>query len=124
MRQREKLPRGDFDRIRDQQLVFRALLDKVSSSGVLTNPLKLNRLLTTVSQAITVDERVRLTDLVLELKGIRSNDLRFATVPTTTSSLKTPAGSAVALDPAKSSALFAAIRDDTVDAWLADNSSR
>jgi LCP family protein required for cell wall assembly len=124
MRQRKNLARGDFDRIRDQQLVFRALLEKVSSSGVLTNPLKLNRLLSTVSRSITVDQRVNIKDLIFELKGIRSNDLRFATVPASTASLRTPAGSAVVLDPVKSSALFAAIRNDTIDAWLAENPSR
>jgi hypothetical protein len=35
--------------------------------------------------------------------------------------LKTPAGSAVRLDKVKSAAMFAAIKADTIDEWLAAN---
>ncbi|HEX5740527.1 MAG TPA: LCP family protein, partial [Pilimelia sp.] len=45
VRQRKQFPDGDFARMRHQQQLLKALLDKAASAGVLTSPGKLNSFL-------------------------------------------------------------------------------
>ncbi|WIM93868.1 hypothetical protein ACTOB_005861 [Actinoplanes oblitus] len=42
-------------------------------------------------------------------------------MPYSSAGLRTPAGTAVRLDARKAPAMFAAIRNDTIDQWLAAN---
>lgn len=121
MRQRKTVPGGDFGRIQNQQRVVLAVAKKMSVKGLITNPVKLNRVLTTVADAVTVDQNVDLPDLALGLKNIRPTNMTFTTLPIITDNLSTPAGSSVELDPVKGEALFSALRDDTMDAWFAAN---
>jgi LCP family protein required for cell wall assembly len=121
MRQRKTVPGGDFGRIQNQQRVVLAVAKKMSVKGLITNPIKLNRVLTTVADAVTVDQNVNLPDLALGLKNIRPANMKFATLPIVTDNLSTPAGSSVQLDTVKGDALFTALRDDTMDEWFAAN---
>jgi LCP family protein required for cell wall assembly len=121
MRNRMYVPGGDFGRMKDQQLVVQGIIQKVSAQGLLTNPLVLDRLLTTAAQSLTIDKTLNLRQLVTSVKDIKPSAVTFATVPFITDNLKTPAGSSVELDPQKCAALFAAVRSDTVDQWLAAN---
>jgi LCP family protein required for cell wall assembly len=120
-RERYNSPGGDFGRIYNQQLVVRGLIQKVADGGVLTNPFKFDDFVGTVADALTLDENVSLRELGISLRHIRPDGVQFATVPYTTASLRTPAGSAVQLDEARSRALFAAIREDAVGDWFAAN---
>ncbi|WP_328476959.1 LCP family protein [Actinoplanes sp. NBC_00393] len=121
MRQRYEVPGGDFGRMHNQQLVVKAVIAKVSKSGALTNPLELDSLLGIAAGALTVDESLDLRDLAFAVRDIRPQSIAYATVPSSTASLRTKAGSAVQLDPKKSAAMFAAIKNDTIDQWLAAN---
>ncbi|WP_434740482.1 LCP family protein [Micromonospora sp. SH-82] len=121
VRQRHDVPGGDFGRILDQQLVVRAVAEQVTSGNLLANPAKLDRLLTTAAEALTVDRDLDLTELALAVRRIRPESLRFVTVPVADPALHTPAGSAVKLDDRLAADLFTAVRDDTVDRWLAAN---
>jgi LCP family protein required for cell wall assembly len=119
MRQRYDVPGGDFGRINNQQLVVKGVIAKVSKGDLLSDPLTFDRLMVTVAGALTVDKSLDLRKLALAVKGIAPGAITYATVPYTTASLRTPAGAAVRLDPAKSAAMFAALRDDTIDRWPA-----
>jgi LCP family protein required for cell wall assembly len=121
MRQRKAVPGGDFGRIHDQQLVVKAIAEKVSAEGMLTNPFRLDELLTTAAEALTIDKSLNLRELALTARRIKPANIKFATVPYTSAGLKTHAGSAVKLDDAKAKEMFAAIRDDAIQAWLAAN---
>jgi len=121
MRQRKAVPGGDFGRIHDQQLVVKAVAEKVSAERMLTNPLRLDELLVTAAEALTIDKSLDLKELALTVRRIKPSNMSFATVPYTSASLKTHAGSAVKLDDAKAKEMFAAIRDDTIQQWLAAN---
>ncbi|WP_327030653.1 LCP family protein [Micromonospora sp. NBC_01740] len=81
-RQRKQFADGDFARIRHQQQVIKAILDKVSSGGVLTNPGKLNSFLQATSDSVSVDKDLSLLDMATELRGLRSGNLFFLTSPT------------------------------------------
>ena len=124
MRQRYDVPGGDFGRMHNQQLVIKAMIAKATEDGLLTNPLKFDNLLITAADALTVDEDLDLRELALAVRDIRPANISYATVPYTAAGLKTPAGSAVQLDPKQAPAMFAAIRDDTIDQWLTDNPQR
>ncbi|TQS41447.1 LCP family protein [Cryptosporangium phraense] len=121
MRQRKTVPGGDFGRMQNQQRVILAVAKKMTTKGILTDPLKLDKLVSTVAESVTVDQSVDLPDLALGLKKLRPNNLRCTTLPFTTDDLQTPAGSSVELDPVKGEQLYAALRDDTMDAYLAAN---
>nr|WP_296074329.1 LCP family protein [uncultured Actinoplanes sp.] len=118
MRQRHDVPGGDIGRIGNQQLVVKAVIAKVSAGDLLSNPMKYDNLMVTVAGSLTVDQSLDLQRLALAVRDIRPGALSYATVPFTSTDLKTPAGSAVRLDPARSAEMFAAIRDDTIDTWL------
>ena len=121
MRQRKEVPGGDFGRMYNQQLVVKAVIAKVSKGDLLADPLKFDGLVSTVAEALTVDKSLDLQKLALAVKGIRPGAISFATVPYTTASLKTFAGTAVRLDPGKANAMFAAVRSDTISQYLADH---
>ncbi|MFE9956959.1 LCP family protein [Micromonospora sp. NPDC005299] len=119
MRQRKSVPGGDFGRIHDQQLVVKAIAEKVAAEGMLQNPFQLDDLLSTAAEALTIDKALNLREFALVARDIKPSNIRFATVPYTSASLKTHAGSSVKLDDAKAREMFAAIRDDTIQEWLA-----
>ncbi|GIH16321.1 LCP family protein [Rugosimonospora africana] len=114
------LPDANLSRIHDQQLVVQALVKKLSTQNLLTKPLQFNKLLATVADAIIVDESLDLTKLALALREIDPSNVKFATAPYSPIELQTPYGSAIQLDDAKSKALFAAVRDDTVTTRLSN----
>ncbi len=118
MRQRKGTPGGDLGRIKNQQHVLKALADKATQAGMLTNPVKLDRLLTTTAESLTIDKNMNIRDLAFALKGIDSSNIKFATVPIR-GTITTDAGSSVELDDIGAQELFAAIREDRTDAWLA-----
>jgi LCP family protein required for cell wall assembly len=118
MRQRMGTPGGDLGRIKNQQLVIKALANKIKAGGILTNPTKLDRLLTTATKALTVDKNLNIRDLVFALKDIDPDNIKFATTPVV-GTMNTDAGSSVQLDAAGAEELFAAIREDRTDPWLA-----
>jgi LCP family protein required for cell wall assembly len=118
MRQRYAVPGGDFGRMYNQQLVVQAVIAKVSKGDLLTNPMKFDNLMVTVAGALTVDKSLDLQQLALAVRDIKPAQITYATVPYTSASLRTFAGSAVQLDTRQSAAMFAAVRNDTIDKWL------
>lgn len=121
MRQRKNVPGGDFGRMHDQQLVVQGIIEKVSADGALNNPVKLDKLVMTAAQSLTIDKNLDLRQLASTVRNIKPANVKFATVPYSNPGLKTPVGSAVQLDDLKSKAMFDAIRTDTLDQWLAAN---
>ena len=120
VRQRYQFPRGDFDRVRHQQEFLKALMDKASSTGTITNPGKLNSFLTAVTAAVTVDENFSLTDLAVELRDIRGENLTFLTSPNKGS--ETISGQSVVVsDREKAIALYKAVADDKMTEWMSAN---
>ncbi|MEH1053775.1 LCP family protein [Micromonospora sp. CPCC 206171] len=112
-RQRKQFADGDFARIRHQQQVIRAILDKAASGGVLANPGKLNSFVKATSNAVAVDKSLSLLDLAMELRGLRSGNLVFVTCPVTGTG-RVGTESVVFADKAKAKTLFDAVRRDSV----------
>ncbi len=123
VRQRKQFPRGDFARMQHQQDFLKALMDKAASSGTLTNPVKLNGFLSSVTEAVTVDETFSLKDMALEFRSLRGENLTFLTSPNNGS--ETINGQSVVVsDREKALALYKAVADDKMDEWMKANPTK
>ena len=75
-RQRYGLKNGDYDRQRHQQQLIKAMAKKASTSGVMTNPIKINSLIKAAGKAFVLDTGgVPVADFIFTLKGVAANDL-------------------------------------------------
>jgi LCP family protein required for cell wall assembly len=119
-RQRYDLPGGDYDRQRHQQQLLRAILDKATNSRVLSNPVKVDRLIRAVGSSFTVDTNgMPLEDLVLALREMPREALRGVQLPS--HPYEADGLSYVRLDPAATD-LFRCLSGSGVDAWAQANS--
>ena len=123
VRQRKQFARGDFARMQHQQQFLKALMDKGASTGTITNPGKLNDFLKSVTAAVTVDQDFSLSDMAVDLRGIRGSNLTFITSPNKGS--ETISGQSVVVsDRDKALALFKAVAGDKMSTWMAANPSK
>jgi LCP family protein required for cell wall assembly len=123
VRQRYGLPDGDFDRIRRQQQFISAVLDRATSTGVLANPVKLEALLSSATQALTVDEGTNINDLRAlagRLRNVSADEVRFETIPVRPPTAEegadrlgqlAPWGSVQIYEPGRLDAFFEPLRD-------------
>jgi LCP family protein required for cell wall assembly len=122
VRQRKQFPDGDFARVKHQQALLRAMLDKATSAGTMTNPGKLNTFLQTLTKAVTVDKDFALTDMVLQFRTMSSDKLTFLTSPNLGSADR-DGESVVLSDKTKALALYDAMAKDTLEAYIAANAT-
>ena len=121
VRQRHNLPGGDLGRIRRQQAFLKALARQAVDRGTLTNPLKLNALLEAATKAVSADESLTIStlrSLALQFRSLRPGDLVFLTAPVAGTGTE-GRQSVVYLDPVKGRPLYRALREDTVEGYLA-----
>jgi LCP family protein required for cell wall assembly len=104
---------SDLSRIERQKKFMAAVVQKATSTDLLTDPAALVRVLDAATKSITTDRDFSVRDmrrLASGLKGMDAGGVRFVTVPSTTYA---PDPNRVALDQARAEPLFAAIRRDT-----------
>ena len=110
VRQRKNLPRGDLDRVVNQQRLLAALADQIVSKDVAANPAAMSRVLTAVAASVSVDDSLTdngLRALLESLSAMPRDGVAYRTAPF--GSFTTKAGqSVVLLDDAKSQQLWAA----------------
>jgi len=112
-RQRHQFADGDFARIRHQQDVIKAILDKASSGGLLTNPGKLNDFLKGAASAVSVDKTMSIIDMGSQFRHLRSGNLTFVTNPSSGTG-NVSGQSVVFADKTKDKALWTAVQNDSV----------
>ncbi|WP_330464104.1 LCP family protein [Micromonospora zamorensis] len=112
-RERYAFAEGDFTRIKHQQQVIKAILDKAASGGTLGSPTKLNSFVRATADAVAVDESMSLVDLATQLRHLRSGQLAFYTCPTKGTG-QMGSESVVLVDKPKAERVFDAIRRDAV----------
>ena len=112
-RERKAFSDGDFARIRHQQQVIKAILDKASSGGLLTNPGRLNSFLRATADAVAIDQTLSIVNMASELRHLRSGNLTFGTSPSKGTDMIGDE-SVVVPDTDKAKALFDAVRRDAV----------
>jgi LCP family protein required for cell wall assembly len=119
-RQRKQFPDGDFTRIKHQQQVIKAVVDRAGRGDLLTNPARLNAFLRATADAITVDRTFSTFDTAMKLRNLRGKDLTFLTSPS--SGTGTAGGQSVVFaDEDEAATLYDAVARDTVDGWLASH---
>jgi LCP family protein required for cell wall assembly len=122
-RQRYQFADGDFARMRHQQQMMKAILDKAASSGTLGNPKKLNAFLKAVTSALTVDKDFSLADMAIQFHGLRSQDLTFLVSPNK-GSQNVNGESVVVPDKAKATELFDGVKNDKVADYVTKYGSK
>ena len=107
---------SDLGRMQRQQRFVAQVIHKVTSSGTLTNPVRLEQVADTVLDSVRADEGLRTTDLIAlarTMKGFSSDSSEFASVPLSNLNYHVPGvGSTVRWDADKAGRLWAAIRAD------------
>jgi len=118
VRQRRGLPGGDLGRAKRQQQYIRALVTKVTGTGLLADPLKFDQLVRTAAAAVTVDKRMPVQSLAFSLKNLRTTNLTFMTMPIAGDAVVPGAGAVLLPDRAKAAELFTAMNNDTLDQYV------
>jgi LCP family protein required for cell wall assembly len=112
-RDRHSFALSDLARISDQQQLLSSMLSEAISSGTIANPVRLSSFLSAASAAVKVDQRLNVTSLADQLRGISASRVTFMTVPIASTNYLTPTGqSAVQWDTAAAARLFAALKAD------------
>jgi LCP family protein required for cell wall assembly len=113
VRDRHSFALSDLARISDQQQLLSSLLSEAISSGTLANPLKLSHFLSAATGAVKVDQRLNVTVLADQLRGISPSHVTFMTVPLSNLNYQTPTGeSAVLWDAGAAAKIFAELKAD------------
>ena len=116
VRQRYQYSQGDFARMRHQQELIKAIMDAAVTAEVLTSQSKLTSFIDSVSDAIKVDTEFNVVETGINFMHLRSDDIVFLTMPTTSAG---PSG--VAPHEEYSPALWSAVQDDAVGQWVEQN---
>lgn len=124
-RQRHGLSGGDFSRMQRQQNWMRGMLASAFDRDVLTNPGRLNDLLTVVAENVSVDEGFTIGEmrgLALSMRNIRPGDVNFISAPVLGTGWS-PDGSQsiVNLDPEDLEDVSRAFAEDRIADYLEDN---
>lgn len=85
VRQRKQFVDGDYQRVRNQQMLMKAVLDKVISPGVLLNPGTVNRITEDMAPFLGFDDSISawsLSQLGVSLREIRPSSIVMFTLPT------------------------------------------
>ncbi|TDC79641.1 LCP family protein [Streptomyces hainanensis] len=116
VRERKSLAEGDLDRTRRQQNFLRSLLNETLSTGTLTDPGRLNGLLDTVGDVISVDDRLSngdLRSLAWDLRSLRGSDVHYMNAPVAGTTM-IDGQSVVLLDEEAAAPLWEAMRTDSM----------
>jgi LCP family protein required for cell wall assembly len=119
--ERYALPNGDFDRVERQQNWVRGVMRQLLSREALTDLGTLTAVADAVAQTTSVDDSLSgpgMAALAFEMRGIRSDDVTFLTVPTLGVG-RAGAASIVRYDPQGAAQMWDAVKRDALDEWLA-----
>ncbi|WEO78000.1 LCP family protein [Cryobacterium sp. SO2] len=118
-RERYAFADGDFQRVRNQQLLIGALLSGLMQKSTLADPVKVGAVIGAVTPHLAIDNTLTTTDLAtlgVQLRDVRSSDVTFFTIPTSGTGTSGDGQSIVNLDWAALPALQAAYQSDSVAA--------
>jgi len=119
-RQRYQFADGDFTRMRHQQQLVKAIIEKAADKGLLTDPVRLNKFIRSTASAVTVDKKMKLFDTVWDMRGLRPDNMTFMTSPSRDTGWVGDQ-SVVFADEDASASLYEAVREDEVTDWLIEN---
>ncbi|TFC93329.1 LCP family protein [Cryobacterium sp. TMT3-29-2] len=119
-RERYAFQDGDFQRVRNQQLIIKSLLSAMMHKSVLADPVRTSGLLETVTPFLAVDEgfdSAYLTALAWGLREVREPQVTFFTMPTDGTGTSDDGQSIVNVDWAGLAAVKQGFQTDTLSAY-------
>ncbi|WP_166784515.1 MULTISPECIES: LCP family protein [unclassified Cryobacterium] len=119
-RERYAFQDGDFQRVRNQQLIIKSLLSAAMHRSVLADPVKTSGLLETVTPYLAVDDGFNsayLTSLAWELRELRQPQITFFTMPTDGTGTSNDGQSIVNVDWEGLDAVREGFQTDTLSAY-------
>lgn len=121
VRERYAFADGDYQRVKNQQLFFKALLAKLMQSSTLANPVKVNNLVATLAPHLQVDpgfNSSQVAKLLLSLRGLKSTDVQTLTLPNLGVGTSADGQSIVVADSQATGDFAAALNQQTVGAYF------
>ncbi len=107
---------GDIGRMQRQQQFMSAILRKVTSTGVLLNPIKLTNFFNAVIATVQTDSELNKNDLITlakQMRNLSASKVRTLTIPLSNANARVAGlGSVVIWDPVLAPELFQRLRDD------------
>ncbi|WP_338090476.1 LCP family protein [Planosporangium thailandense] len=121
-RQRKSIPDADYGRQRHQQQLLKAMFDEARRQGIITKPGKLDSIIRAVGASLTIDTGgVSLADLAYALRDVNPGDLVGIKLPSEPRDIG-GFSYVLALDD-QATTLYDAIRNDTLDTWVGQNTT-
>jgi LCP family protein required for cell wall assembly len=121
VRERYAFSDGDFQRVRNQQLLISALLGGLMQKSVLSNPVTAGALLNAVQPHVAVDDGLTSGAVIAlgsELSGLQAEDVTFFTIPTSGTGTSPDGQSIVNINWDALPGVQDAFRADTLHAWV------
>lgn len=119
-RERYAFADGDFQRVRNQQIIIQAVLVAMMHKSVLADVGKTTSLVNSVTPFLAVDEGLTsayLTGLAWELRAVREPDVEFFTMPTNGTGTSDDGQSIVNIDWSALAAVQNGFKTDTLGAY-------
>ncbi len=119
-RERYAFSDGDFQRVRNQQLIIQAVLVAMMHKSVLADIGKTTSLVNSVTPFLAVDEGLNsayLTGLAWELRAVREPEVEFFTMPTNGTGTSSDGQSIVNIDWSALAAVQNAFKTDTLGSY-------
>jgi LCP family protein required for cell wall assembly len=117
-RERHQFADGDFARMRHQHAIISAVVSEATRKGLLASPARLNDFVHVTANAVKVDDKLSIFDTAWALRKLGAADLTMLTSPSAGTGMVGDQ-SVVFPDTKAAGQLFAAVRNDTTDQWLA-----
>ncbi|GAB2539379.1 LCP family protein [Brachybacterium huguangmaarense] len=120
VRQRKQLAEGDFARNRHQRALLRAIAEKIISRDTLTDPMRIQDLVSTIAPYMTVDDALTATEMVslgFSMRGIRGTDIHYLEVPHGGPTTTSGGASVVATDEEAMDVFRTALKDDVMASY-------
>ncbi|WP_243085438.1 LCP family protein [Streptomyces sp. 891-h] len=107
---------SDLSRMKRQQRFLASVISRATDSGVLMNPVRFNKVATTLLESVRADEDFgteQMMALGQAMRGFKPESSEFASVPLADADHRVPElGSTVLWDERKAAKLFTALRED------------
>lgn len=121
VRERKAFSDGDYSRVRNQQLFVKALMSKFLTAETLTNPVRINEVVSEFSPFLSVDnelDAMKAGSLGVSLRDVRSSDVQMFTLPTLGTGTSADGQSIVVPDEEAIAEIASALQSDSLGEYL------
>ncbi|HZE39777.1 MAG TPA: LCP family protein [Stackebrandtia sp.] len=124
VRERHNWPDGDYGRQRMQQQFIKQLLKEADSQGYVKNPTRVGGLIKKIGDQLILDlGGIKPVDYALALRGVKAGSMQTIKLPSEPQNIDGTSYVVIQPGPEQDAAdaLFKALKDDTLDAWVKQN---